>query len=117
QPVPTNDYYSRYDIDRRPENGGISPRFTRKFTPTPSTPSGDNTERQFLRVLQKVYQTIEKNEIRLEDQDRKDAIKIEWQQLALVIDRLLLVIFVVFTIAITLALILPGYYAQSKDIE
>lgn len=64
-----------------------------------------------------VYQTIEKNEIRLEDQDRKDAIKIEWQQLALVIDRLLLVIFVVFTIAITLALILPGYYAQSKDIE
>ncbi|KAH9513382.1 hypothetical protein Btru_034781 [Bulinus truncatus] len=117
QPVPTNDYYSRYDIDRRPENGGISPRFTRKFTPTPSTPSGDNTERQFLRVLQKVYQTIEKNEMRLEDQDRKDAIKIEWQQLALVIDRLLLFIFVVFTIAITLALILPGYYAQMEDIK
>lgn len=65
---------------------------------------------------QQVYQTIEKNEMRLEDQDRKDAIKNEWQQLALVIDRLLLVIFVVFTTGISLALILPGYYAQMRDI-
>ncbi|BFZ01344.1 hypothetical protein BsWGS_04383 [Bradybaena similaris] len=115
-PVPQNDYYARYDMDKHPENGGISPRFTRKFTPNPASPSGDNTERQFLRVLQKVYQTIEKNEMRLEDQDRKDAIKNEWQQLALVVDRLLLLIFVVFTTGITLALILPGYYAQMRDI-
>ncbi|BFY98226.1 hypothetical protein BsWGS_01266 [Bradybaena similaris] len=116
QPVPQNDYYARYDFDKHPENGGISPRFARKFTPNPSSPSGDNTERQFLRVLQKVYQTIEKNEMRLEDQDRKDAIKNEWQQLALVIDRLLLFLFIVFTAGITLALILPGYYAQMEDI-
>ena len=47
----------------------------------------DNFERQFLRVLSKVYQTIERNEIRLAEQDRKDAIKLEWQQVALVIDR------------------------------
>ncbi|CAG5123057.1 unnamed protein product, partial [Candidula unifasciata] len=116
QPVPQNDYYARYDFDKHPENGGISPRFARKFTPNPSSPSADNTERQFLRVLQKVYQTIEKNEMRLEDQDRKDSIKNEWQQLALVIDRLLLFIFIVFTAGITLALILPGYYAQMRDI-
>lgn len=63
-----------------------------------------------------MYQTIEKNEMRLEDQDRKDAIKNEWQQLALVIDRLLLFLFIVFTAGITLALILPGYYAQMGDI-
>jgi len=47
----------------------------------------DNFERQFLRVLNKVYQTIERNEVRLAEQDRKDAIKLEWQQVALVIDR------------------------------
>ncbi|KAK3788274.1 hypothetical protein RRG08_027008 [Elysia crispata] len=117
QPLPQNDYYSRFDSDRRPENGGISPRFTRKFTPaTPSTPNSDNTEKQFLRVLQKVYQTIEKNEMRLEDQDRRDAIKNEWQQLALVIDRLLLFLFLTFATAITIALILPGYLQQMEDI-
>lgn len=47
----------------------------------------ENFERQFLRVLNKVYQHIERNEVRLADQDHKDAIKIEWQQVALVIDR------------------------------
>ena len=47
----------------------------------------DNFERQFLRVLNKVYTAIERNEIRLSDHDRKDAIKLEWQQLALIIDR------------------------------
>ena len=47
----------------------------------------DNFERQFLRVLNKVYQTIERNEVRLAEQDRRDAIKLEWQQVALVIDR------------------------------
>lgn len=66
--------------------------------------------------LLQVYQTIEKNEMRLEDQDKKDAIKNEWQQLALVIDRLLLFIFIIITTGISLALILPGYYAQMDDI-
>jgi hypothetical protein len=47
----------------------------------------DNFERQFLRVLNKVYQHIERSEARLADQDRKDVIKLEWQQVALVIDR------------------------------
>ena len=47
----------------------------------------DNFERQFLRVLNKVYQTIERNDARLAEQDRRDAIKLEWQQVALVIDR------------------------------
>lgn len=50
----------------------------------------DNFERQFLRVLNKVYQHIERTEARLADQDRKDVIKLEWQQVALVIDRLII---------------------------
>ncbi|CAL4133686.1 unnamed protein product, partial [Meganyctiphanes norvegica] len=37
-------------------------------------------EQQFLRVLNKVHQTIEKNEMRLGDQDRKEATRVEWQQ-------------------------------------
>ncbi|XP_005092237.1 acetylcholine receptor subunit beta [Aplysia californica] len=75
----------------------------------------NSTEWQLISYLQEreVYQTIEKNEMRLEDQDRRDAIKNEWQQLAMVIDRLLLFFFIMLTAGITLALILPGYYAQA----
>lgn len=49
--------------------------------------SADSFERQFLKVLSKVYQHIERNEARLAEQDRKDVIKLEWQQVALVVDR------------------------------
>lgn len=49
--------------------------------------SAESFERQFLRVLNKVYVHIERSEARLAEQDRKDVIKLEWQQVALVIDR------------------------------
>lgn len=52
-----------------------------------SHPCLDTFEKHFIRVLNKVYQTIEKNEIRLAEQDRRDTIKLEWQQVALVVDR------------------------------
>lgn len=35
-----------------------------------------------MRVLNKVYQTIEKNEMRLGEQDRKEATRVEWQQVS-----------------------------------
>ena len=119
--MPQNDYYARYEADKLPENGGLSPRFTRKFTPVATAVGGgggggDSTERQFLRVLQKVYQTIEKNEMRLADQDRRETIRQEWQQLALILDRLLLICFVILTASISLALILPGYSSQYEYI-
>ncbi|XP_050419433.1 neuronal acetylcholine receptor subunit alpha-10 isoform X2 [Patella vulgata] len=104
--IPQNDYYMRYDNEKMPENGGLSPRFARKITPS-ATP-GDSTERHFIRVLQKVYQTIEKNEMRLAEQDRRDNIKQEWQQLALILDRLLMFLFIVSTFCYTLSIILPG---------
>ena len=50
-------------------------------------PALDLFERQFMRVLNKVYLTIERNDQRLAEQDRRDAIKLEWQQMALVLDR------------------------------
>lgn len=118
-------YGSRHDLhlkpdDRMPENGGISPRFARRLrnlgnmSTADTSTSGDNFERQFARVLQKVYQTIEKNEMRLAAQDRRDAIKLEWQQVALVVDRLLLWCFVCCTVVVTLAIIFHAR-ARSKD--
>ncbi|PVD30574.1 hypothetical protein C0Q70_09842 [Pomacea canaliculata] len=62
---------------------------------------GDPFELQFSRVLQRVNQTIERNEIRLMEQDKREVIKLEWQQVALIADRVLLVCFVTATVTIT----------------
>lgn len=70
----------------------------------------DSCEQQFMNVLKKVYQTIERNEIRQQEQDRKDILKQEWQQLALVIDRLLLLVFILVTITVTLVVLVPQDY-------
>ncbi len=116
--------------ERIPENGGVSPKFSARlrggsgFLPSSqlvgggslspgSSSSSDGFERQFLRVLQKVYQTIEKNEIRLGEQDRRDVIRLEWHQLALIIDRLLLLVFIVTTLAITCGILLHAPHSRS----
>ena len=54
-------------------------------------------------MLHKVYQTIEKNEHRLALQDRRDVIRLEWQQMAQVVDRILMSAFVIATLVITCA--------------
>ncbi|NP_001267746.1 ligand-gated ion channel 4-like precursor [Aplysia californica] len=58
-------------------------------------------EAYFSRVLQRVYQTIERNDIRLAEQDKREGIKLEWQQVAQITDRLLLTCFVLVTLTIT----------------
>ncbi len=99
--------------DKMPENGGLSPRFSNRIrNPVQNTPSPDNFERQFLRVLHKVYQTIEKNEMRLAEQDRRDYIRLEWQQVALVVDRILLFLFVSLTTAVTLGVMLHAPHSR-----
>lgn len=112
--IPEADYY-KYEspgyesTDIPTQNGGLSPRFVKKLRTGGATPtSADNAEQQFMKVLQKVYQTIERNEIRLQENDRKDIIKQEWQQLALVIDRLLLFVFILVTITVTLVVLVPS---------
>ena len=45
----------------------------------------DNVEPRFFRVLEKVSSTIDKNEERCEETDRKDQHEMEWKQVALVI--------------------------------
>ncbi|XP_069952643.1 neuronal acetylcholine receptor subunit alpha-10-like [Cherax quadricarinatus] len=97
------------DPEMKCENGGLPPtRLTggvhgqhATTCPAAAHPCLDTFERHFIRVLNKVYQTIEKNEIRLAEQDRRDTIKLEWQQVALVVDRFLLWIFIIATISST----------------
>ena len=45
----------------------------------------DNVEPRFFRVLEKVSSTIDKNEERCEETDRKDQHEMEWKQVALVL--------------------------------
>lgn len=68
----------------------------------------DPSQKEFVRILHRVNKTIDKNDQRMAEQDRRDVINLEWQQLALVIDRLLLVLFVVVVICSTLSLLVPG---------
>ncbi|TKR57608.1 hypothetical protein L596_030288 [Steinernema carpocapsae] len=83
-------------IDRLPTtaNGG-----------TAGSSSQDPFESEFLKVLHRVHATIERNEMRLAEKDRRDATKLEWQQVALVLDRFLLIVFVVGTAMVSLTII------------
>lgn len=51
---------------------------------------------------------MKKSEERVAKSEYRDFVKREWQQVALVVDRLLLFIFVVLTIGVTLGLLLRG---------
>ena len=95
-----------------PENGGLPPtsRFSMRLG-LAGTSSGDgavsdNFEQQFLRVLNRINQTIEMNEIRLAEEDRRDVIKYEWQQVALVVDRVLFFVFVITTVGLTYGILI-----------
>lgn len=92
-------------------NGGLpsgSPRFGHRVRQQPM----DLFERQFIKVLNKVYQTIEKNEIRLAEQDRRDTVRLEWQQVALVVDRILLWLFILVTTIVSLVIIYSSPYTS-----
>lgn len=114
-----SDKYEMSDL-RIPENGGFSPRFGARLqnasryavnsSPPSLSDSGKDFERQFSRILHKVYQTIEKNEMRISEQDRREAIRLEWQQVALVVDRLLLLLFLAILLSVTVGIMFqaPG---------
>ncbi|XP_060556811.1 ligand-gated ion channel 4-like [Ruditapes philippinarum] len=113
--IPLHDHcqYDTPDFDAEipAQNGGLSPRFVNRLRVGGATPTAsDNVEQQFLKVLKKVYETIERNETRLQEQDRKDILKQEWQQLALVLDRLLLLVFIIVTVTVTLVVMIPQDY-------
>ncbi|XP_020285197.1 neuronal acetylcholine receptor subunit alpha-10-like isoform X2 [Pseudomyrmex gracilis] len=58
-------------------------------------------EAQWFRVLGRVYATIERNEWRLVEQDRRERTELDWKQVALVSDRVLLCIFLFITVVST----------------
>ena len=125
-----SDNYEKYEMQDRhhTENGGMASHFSRlRHTGTGSSASTipssseSNFERQFVKTLQQVCQTIEKNEIRLADQDRRDYIKMEWQQVALVVDRVLLILFIIGTMGVSFGIILNaphslGFFVGEKVI-
>ncbi|CAL1289880.1 unnamed protein product [Larinioides sclopetarius] len=99
------------------ENGGISPKLhcsnncitnLHRAIKNPM----ENFEIQFLKVLEKVYQTIERNEIRTTEQDRKDKIRSEWQHVALIIDRFLLWVFIISTLGTTFGILSMSPHAR-----
>ncbi|KAL4222212.1 acetylcholine-gated cation-selective channel [Mactra antiquata] len=86
-------------------NQGQSHRTFTQSTPEKETTSGtENFEQFFTRVLTKVNSSIEMNEKRIEENDEREKIKLEWQHVARVIDRILLTIFVVVTLTTTCAI-------------
>ncbi|CAG5127639.1 unnamed protein product, partial [Candidula unifasciata] len=84
------------------QGNGTLPRKFLGYRPShANTPSSDP-------VLQKVYETIERNDVRTAEQDKREGIKLEWQQVAQITDRLLLTCFVCFTLTITgVVLLIP----------
>ncbi|CAI2349584.1 unnamed protein product [Caenorhabditis sp. 36 PRJEB53466] len=60
-------------------------------------PCVDEFEKEFLRVMSMVHGIIERNEMRVAERDKRDAIALEWQQVAMVLDRFLLVVFLIGT--------------------
>uniref|UniRef100_A0A0A9W1Z4 Neuronal acetylcholine receptor subunit alpha-9 n=1 Tax=Lygus hesperus TaxID=30085 RepID=A0A0A9W1Z4_LYGHE len=67
----------------------------------------DSFETHLLRMLHHVNMSIEKNEIRLQEKEKREMAEIEWKQVALVCDRLLLWLFLIVT-AVTTSVILCG---------
>ena len=78
------------------------------FTPISHKDTEDamsNFEQYFLKVLGKVNSAIELNEQRISEDNAREKIKLEWQHVARIIDRVLLTIFVVVTLTTTLAVL------------
>ena len=74
--------------------------------------SSDKFQKQFIRLLHKVHETIERNEIRLERLDEKEVVKLEWNLVAIIVDRCLLWLFVIITLAITIGIIFNSPHAH-----
>ncbi|KAK6059948.1 hypothetical protein COOONC_02399 [Cooperia oncophora] len=65
-------------------------------------------DHRFRRILKRIYRSLQQHEIREEIIDERQRIQWQWQQLASVVDRLLLVLFSLATLfTITFFLLLP----------
>lgn len=88
--------------DKQPQEDGCclqqrsqrSPRFASKSR----SDDLDLFEKQVMRVLHRVHQNIERTELRISEQERKELTELEWKQTSIVLDRLLLALFFFITI-------------------
>ena len=91
-------------------------------TEAAAAPREDRFESEFLLVLSRVHAALERfvcsrvymrverrrrfrNEIRVAEKDRRNAIKLEWQQVAHVLDRFLSIVFALITISSLLVIV------------
>ncbi|XP_052681532.1 neuronal acetylcholine receptor subunit alpha-10-like isoform X2 [Crassostrea angulata] len=81
----------------------------------PNNETTSTLEHNFTKVLSKVCHTIENNESRQREQDVRESVRFEWQQLALVVDRMLLTVFVLITLIMTSAILMQGPLSQSDN--
>ncbi|XP_019867584.1 neuronal acetylcholine receptor subunit alpha-7 [Aethina tumida] len=72
-----------------------------RFLPRHRSGELDAFENQIIRILNKVHASIDRNEQRLMDQDRRDITELEWKQASIVLDRFLLAVFLLITIIST----------------
>lgn len=77
----------------------------------------ENFETSFSMVLKAMSDSLRKNEARLSASEDRDYVKREWQQVALVVDRLLLFIFMLMTVGVTLGLLLRGTITYALAIQ
>jgi len=75
-----------------------------------SSDSMSANDQRLCQLLLRVSAAIEKNETRLEEQERREAIQLEWKQIALVCDRVLLLIFVITTAVATCVVLTSSPY-------
>ncbi|XP_061185601.1 neuronal acetylcholine receptor subunit alpha-10-like [Saccostrea echinata] len=80
---------------------------------SPSSEAASTLELNFSKVLSKVCHTIDNNESRQREQDVRDSVRYEWQQLALVVDRMLLTVFMLVTLIMTSAIMMQGPLNQA----
>ncbi|XP_076333290.1 neuronal acetylcholine receptor subunit alpha-10-like [Tachypleus tridentatus] len=94
------------------EQYNFSPRLRKRMEMGEASDySADEYIRQVFQIVGKIYEAVERNEIRIHEQSRKQNIKTEWQQISLVCDRLWLVLFLVAVTVVTLFVLLLSPYA------
>lgn len=76
-----------------------------------ATAGEDKFQKHFLRLMNKVHETVERNEVRLKRLDEREMLKLEWNLVALIIDRLLLWIFIIVTLAVTFGIVFQSPHA------
>ena len=127
---PTTHQHHDADVDTRRQNGTLSsscfvrqhhPFFVEQSTASchprrPSRPrlihetsldevlgaGHDQLEGQFHRTLLRVERMMRSNDARAAERDRQVTVRAEWQLVATVVDRILLVIFVATTVGVTM---------------